>query len=77
MLPEEVIRQAQQDIWSIFDTGIGVMEHSHRGPSYDAVHREALALLTELLGVPETHHVLLLQGGARQQFAMIPSRSPA
>ena len=42
-IPDEVIRQAQQDIWSIFDSGIGVMEHSHRGKEFTQVLEEAQA----------------------------------
>jgi len=48
------------------------MEHSHRGKEYEGVHNEAIALLTELLGIPDTHQVLFLQGGASLQFAMVP-----
>jgi len=48
------------------------MEHSHRGKEYEAVHDEAIALLRELLGIPATHEVLFLQGGATQMFAQIP-----
>ena len=51
---------------------MSVMEHSHRGKEYEAVHDEAIALLRELLGVPDTHEVLFLQGGASQLFAQIP-----
>jgi phosphoserine aminotransferase len=48
------------------------MEHSHRGKEYEAVHDEALALVRELLPVPDTHEVLLLQGGATALFAEVP-----
>jgi phosphoserine aminotransferase len=48
------------------------MEHSHRGKAYEEVHNRAIALVRELLGVPESHHVLFCQGGASQQFAMVP-----
>jgi phosphoserine aminotransferase len=51
---------------------MSIMEHSHRGKTYEAVHNEAIALLTELLGIPDTHQVLFCQGGASQQFAMVP-----
>ena len=53
-------------------TGMSVMEHSHRGKAYEAVHNEAIALLRELVGIPESYQVLLLQGGASQQFAVVP-----
>src|SRR5262249_12426237 len=53
-------------------SGMSIMEHSHRGKEYEAVHHEAIALLTELLGIPNSHQVLFLQGGASLQFAMVP-----
>ncbi len=71
-LPLPALERAQRELLDFEGTGMSIMEHSHRGASYDAVHREALALVRELMGVPDTYHVLLLQGGARQQFAMIP-----
>jgi phosphoserine aminotransferase len=43
---------------------MSIMEHSHRGKAYEAVHNEAIALLRELLGVTDDYHVLFLQGGA-------------
>src|SRR5213596_3293088 len=43
VLPEEVLKQCQQDIWNIFGSGIGIMEHSHRGPVFDRVIDEAKA----------------------------------
>ena len=51
---------------------MSVMEHSHRGKEYEAVHDEAIALVRELLGVPSGYEVLLLQGGATTLFAQIP-----
>ena len=51
---------------------MSILEHSHRGKEYEGVHNEAIALLTELLGVPSTHQILFLQGGASMQFAMVP-----
>src|SRR6185369_1435794 len=53
-------------------TGMSIMEHSHRGKAYEAVHDEAIALVRELLGVPDDYHVLFLQGGASLQFAQVP-----
>jgi len=71
-LPLAALERAQRELIDFEGTGMSIMEHSHRGPAYEAVHREALDLLRELLGIDDDHHVLLLQGGARQQFAMIP-----
>lgn len=48
------------------------MEHSHRGKDYEEVHNEALSLLRELLAIPDNYDVLFLQGGACQQFAVVP-----
>ncbi len=71
-LPLEVLERAQKELIEYGDTGMSIMEHSHRGPAYEAVHDEALSLVRELLGVPENYDVLFLQGGASQQFATIP-----
>ncbi|MCP3902071.1 MAG: 3-phosphoserine/phosphohydroxythreonine transaminase [Planctomycetes bacterium] len=72
VLPEDVIRQAQKDLWSIFDSGIGIMEHSHRGKAFDRVIAEAEADCRAIGNVPDDYEVLFLQGGATLQFAMIP-----
>jgi phosphoserine aminotransferase len=71
-LPEPVLKQAQQDIWNIAGSGIGVLEHSHRGKVFDKVADEAEQACRELAGVPENYRVLFLQGGASLQFAMVP-----
>ena len=72
VLPEEVLHQAQQDIWNIFDSGIGIMEHSHRGPVFDRVIDEAKADCRTIANISDEYEVLFLQGGATTQFAMIP-----
>jgi phosphoserine aminotransferase len=71
-LPTPVLEQAQRELLDFAGTGMSIMEHSHRGKAYEAVHNEAISLLTELLGIPDTHQVLFCQGGASQQFAMVP-----
>jgi phosphoserine aminotransferase len=71
-LPTAVLVKAQRELLEYRDTGMSIMEHSHRGKTYDAVHTQALALVRELLGVGDDYEVLLLQGGASQQFAMVP-----
>jgi phosphoserine aminotransferase len=53
-------------------SGMSIMEQSHRGAVYDAVHEEALVLVRQLMQVPDTHEVLFLQGGASAQFALVP-----
>lgn len=71
-LPESAIEAARDQLLDIDRSGMSIMEHSHRGKVYEAVHNEAIALVTELLGVPDTHGVLFLQGGASTQFATVP-----
>lgn len=71
-LPEPVLRQAQQDLWDLDGTGIGVMEHSHRGKAFARVRDRAEQACRDLAGIPDTHEVLFLQGGASHQFAMVP-----
>jgi phosphoserine aminotransferase len=72
VLPEDVLREAQAELLDYRGTGISILEASHRGKEYDAVHSEAIANLRSLMGVPEDYGVLLLQGGASGQFAMVP-----
>ncbi len=72
-LPEEVLEQARADIWNLDGSGIGVLEHSHRGKAIDRIFDEAQADCRELLGLPESYAVLFLQGGASTQFAMVPA----
>ena len=72
MLPTEVLQEAQAELVDYKGCGMSIMEVSHRGKEYDAVHAEALSNLRALLALPEDYAVLLLQGGASGQFAMIP-----
>ena len=71
-LPLSALERAQRELLDFEGTGMSVMEQSHRGKEYEKVHDEARALVSELLGVPEGYDVLFLQGGASQQFAVIP-----
>lgn len=71
-LPLPALERARDELLDFQGSGMSVMEHSHRGKEYEAVHNEAIALLTELLGIPDTHQVLFLTGGASQQFAQVP-----
>lgn len=71
-LPLEVLETAQKELINFKDSGMSIMEHSHRGKVYEAVHNEAKALLCELLDIPENYEILFLQGGASLQFDMIP-----
>lgn len=71
-LPLAALERAQIELLDFEGSGMSIIEHSHRGPQYEAVHNEVIALLRSLLGVPDTHTVLLLSGGASLQFAMVP-----
>ena len=66
------LERAQRELCDVEGTGMSIMEHSHRGKTYEAVHNQAISLVRELLSVPADYDVLLLQGGASQQFAMVP-----
>ncbi|MCP4716328.1 MAG: aminotransferase class V-fold PLP-dependent enzyme, partial [Deltaproteobacteria bacterium] len=71
-LPVETLQEAAEQLVDYQGAGMSLIEMSHRGKHYDAVHNETISLTRELLNVPEKHHVLLLHGGATLQFAMIP-----
>jgi phosphoserine aminotransferase len=71
-LPLPALEQARDELIEWEGTGMSVMETSHRSKEYDAVHHEVMTLFGELLGLDDDHQVLLLQGGASTQFAMIP-----
>jgi phosphoserine aminotransferase len=71
ILPESVLEQAREDLWDIDDSGIGVLEHSHRGAVINRVFEEAEADCRRVGGIPDDFSVLFLQGGASMQFAMI------
>ena len=71
-LPFAVLQRTQAEFLDYQGCGTSLIEQSHRGPLYAQVHAEAVSLITDLAGVPDSHQVLFLQGGASQQFAMIP-----
>jgi phosphoserine aminotransferase len=71
-LPLPALERARDEFIDFQGSGMSILEHSHRGKEYEAVHDEAIALFTRLLGIADTHQVLFLQGGASQQFAMVP-----
>jgi phosphoserine aminotransferase len=72
VLPEPVLKQAQQAIWDVDGSGIGIMEHSHRGKVFDRIRDEAEQTCRDLAGIPDNYRVLFLQGGASLQFSMVP-----
>ena len=72
VLPEEVLQEAAAEMMDYRGTGMSVMEMSHRSKAYQAIIDEAEADLRDLMQIPDNYKVLFLQGGASQQFAMIP-----
>ncbi len=71
-LPYEVLEQAAKDVVNFQDTGMGLIEMSHRSKEFMAVTATAEQLLRELMEIPDNYKVLFLQGGASSQFFMIP-----
>jgi phosphoserine aminotransferase len=71
-IPEEVLKEAQAELVDYQGTGMSIMEMSHRGKEYSAVHDETIANIKELLNIPEGYSVLFMTGGASSQFAFIP-----
>ncbi len=72
VLPEEVLREAAEEMLDYKGTGMSVMEMSHRSKAFETIIQEAEADLRELMNIPENYKVLFLQGGAHLQFSMIP-----
>ena len=71
-LPESVLKEAQAELLDYRGSGMSVMEMSHRGKHFDAILAEAEAGVRSHLSVDDNYAVLFLQGGASQQFAMVP-----
>ena len=72
VLPEEVLQEAAAEMLDYRGTGMSVMEMSHRSKTYQTIIDEAEKDLRELMQIPDNYKVLFLQGGAHQQFAMVP-----
>lgn len=72
ILPEEVLLEAQKDLYSYKGSGMSVMEMSHRGKIFDGIIKDADADLRKLLGISDDYSILFLQGGATLQFSMVP-----
>ena len=72
MLPEEVLRQSSAEMLDYQGCGMSVMEMSHRSSSFQNILDQAQQDLKDLLALPDNYKVLFLQGGASQQFAMVP-----
>lgn len=71
-LPQEVLVEAQKDFLNYNNSGMSVVEMSHRAKVYDEIHNESIALIRELMGISEDYYVLFLQGGASMQFEAVP-----
>jgi phosphoserine aminotransferase len=72
ILPQEVINESANAVLNFNNSGLSILEISHRSKAFEAVMDEARSLVRELLNVPTTHEVLFLHGGASTQFAMVP-----
>ena len=72
MLPETVLEKAATEMLNYEQSGMSVMEMSHRSPVYDKIIKDAEALLRKVMEIPENYKVLFLQGGASTQFAAVP-----
>ncbi|MBR2955605.1 MAG: aminotransferase class V-fold PLP-dependent enzyme, partial [Clostridia bacterium] len=71
-LPTEVVKLAGQNIEDYNGSGMSVMEMSHRSKWYDAINNECIALIRELMNVPDEYAIILVQGGASTQFEAVP-----
>lgn len=72
VLPEEVLKEAAAEMLEYKETGLSVMEMSHRSKAFEEIITDAEKTLRDLMNIPDNYKVLFLQGGASQQFAMIP-----
>ncbi|MFN5705902.1 MAG: 3-phosphoserine/phosphohydroxythreonine transaminase [bacterium] len=72
ILPKEVFEEAAQAVLSWGNTGLSILEISHRTPEFESVVAEACSLIKELMNVPENYKIIFVQGGASQQFGMVP-----
>lgn len=72
ILPEEVLKEAQKELYSFKGQGMSVLEMSHRSKTYDNIIKEAETDLRKLLNIGDDYSVLFLQGGATMQFSMVP-----
>ena len=72
VLPVQALEQASKEMLEYGSSGTSVMEMSHRSKPYEEIHNAALGLFRELMQIPDNYKILFLQGGASQQFAMIP-----
>ena len=72
VLPEEVLKEAADEMLDYNGTGMSVMEMSHRSKDFEVIFQDEERNLRELMNIPNNYKVLFLQGGASMQFAMVP-----
>ena len=72
MLPEEVLKEIQAELLNYNNSGMSVMEMSHRSKPYEKILNDAIVDLKEILNVPDNYKIIFVQGGASQQFAAVP-----
>jgi len=72
ILPEEVLKEAQENLMALPGVGMSILEISHRSKTFSAIHEEAKSNIKKLLNVPDDYAILFLQGGASLQFSMVP-----
>ncbi len=71
-MPEEVLRQIQEDVWNCRNSGVGILEHSHRAPVFDRILAEAVQDCRDVGNIPSNYHVLFMTGGSTGQNFMVP-----
>ena len=72
VLPAEVIAHIQAELPNYHDTGISILESSHRSKEYEQINQRVIERIRRILELPTSYHIGLLQGGASHQFAMVP-----
>ena len=72
ILPEEVLLEAQKELFALPGVGMSILEISHRSKTFDAILADAKSGIKKLLNVPDNYEILFLQGGASLQFSMVP-----
>ncbi len=72
ILPEEVLKEAQENLFMLPGVGMSILEISHRSKTYDAIHLQAKQDMAELMGLDDNYSLLFLQGGPSLQFSMVP-----
>lgn len=71
-MPEEVLSQIQEEVWNCRNSGVGILEHSHRGPVFDRILAEAVDDCRSVGAIPANYHVLFMTGGSTGQNFMVP-----